>query len=46
MPWTSETHVDCDEQLGLQLAEQALSEGAAEIIKTLDEKQFQGRQKA
>ena len=46
MPWTSETHVECAEQLGLQLAEQALSEGAAEIIKTLDEKQFQGRQNA
>jgi hydroxymethylbilane synthase len=46
MPWTSETHLDCAEQLGLQLAEQALSEGAAEIIKTLDEMQFQGRQNA
>jgi hydroxymethylbilane synthase len=46
MPWTSETHLDCAEQLGLQLAEQALSEGAAEIIKTLDEKQLQGRQNA
>jgi hydroxymethylbilane synthase len=46
MPWTSETHVESAEQLGLQLAEHALSEGAAEIIKTLDEKQFQGRQNA
>jgi hydroxymethylbilane synthase len=46
MPWTSETHVECAEKLGLQLADRALSEGAAEIINTLDEKQFQGRQHA
>jgi len=41
---TSETHFEYAEQLGLQLADQALSEGAAEIIKSLDEMQFQGRQ--
>jgi hydroxymethylbilane synthase len=37
IPCTSETHVECAERLGMQLADQALSEGAAEIIKTLDE---------
>jgi hydroxymethylbilane synthase len=42
--WTSETHIDSAEQLGLQLADQALSEGATEIIKTLDKLQFQGGQ--
>jgi len=46
IPWTSETHFEYAEQLGLQLADQALSEGATEIIKTLDEMQFQGRQNA
>ena len=46
VPWTSETHFECAEQLGLQLADQALSEGAAELIKTLDEMQFQGHQNA
>jgi hydroxymethylbilane synthase len=46
IPCTSETHVECAERLGVQLADQALSEGAAEIIKTLDEIQFQGRQNA
>ena len=44
IPWTFETHFECAEQLGLQLADQALSEGAAEIIKTLDKLQLQGRQ--
>ena len=42
--WTSETHFECAENLGLQLADQALSEGAAAIIKMLDKKHFQGRQ--
>lgn len=42
--WTFDTPVDSAEQLGLQLADQALSEGAAEIIKTVDKLQFQGRQ--
>ena len=46
IPWTSETHFKYAEQLGLQLADQALAEGATEIIKTLDEMQFQGRQNA
>jgi len=46
IPWTSETHFEYAEQLGLQLADQALAEGATEIIKTLDEMQFQGRQNA
>jgi hydroxymethylbilane synthase len=46
IPWTSETHIDSAEQLGLQLADQALLEGAAEIIKTFDEMQLQGRQNA
>ena len=46
IPWTSETHIESAEHLGLQLADQALTEGAAEIIKTLDEMQFQGRQNA
>ncbi|MGZ3627667.1 MAG: hydroxymethylbilane synthase [Ktedonobacteraceae bacterium] len=43
IPWTFETHYECAEQLGLQLADQALSEGAAEIIKMLDKIQLQGR---
>jgi hydroxymethylbilane synthase len=46
IPCTSETHVESAERLGWQLADQALSEGAAEIIKTLGEMQFQGRQNA
>jgi hydroxymethylbilane synthase len=40
IPWTSETHVEYVEQLGVQLADQALAKGAADIIKTLDEIQF------
>ncbi len=44
IPWTSETHFEYAEQLGVQLADQALSEGAAEIIQTLDEMQIRGRQ--
>lgn len=46
IPYTSETDIESAEHLGLQLADQALSEGAAEIIKTLDEMQFHGRQNA
>lgn len=42
--WTSETQIECAERLGLQLADQALSEGAAEIIKMSDKIQFQGLQ--
>jgi len=44
--WTSETHIEYAEELGLQLADRALSEGAAEIIKTSYEMQFQGSQNA
>lgn len=44
IPWTSETHFKYAEQLGEQLAEQALSEGAAEIIRAFDEMQFRERQ--
>ena len=46
IPWTFETHFEYAEQLGLQVADQALSEGAAEIIKTSDEMQFQGHPNA
>jgi hydroxymethylbilane synthase len=35
MPWTQETPVEYVEQLGVQLADQALAEGAADIIDTL-----------
>jgi len=35
IPWKSETHFEYAEQLGLKLANQALSEGAAEIIKNV-----------
>lgn len=40
MPWTPETPVGHAEQLGVQLAERALAEGAAEIISTLHEIRF------
>ncbi|HWZ20786.1 MAG TPA: hydroxymethylbilane synthase [Ktedonobacteraceae bacterium] len=46
IPWTSETHIENAEELGLQLADRALSEGAAEIIRTSYEMQFQGSQNA
>jgi hydroxymethylbilane synthase len=46
IPWTSETHRESAGQLGAQLAEQALSEGAAEVIKSLGGLQLQGRQNA
>jgi hydroxymethylbilane synthase len=35
MPWTQETPVEYVEQLGVQLADRALAEGAADIIDTL-----------
>jgi hydroxymethylbilane synthase len=44
IPWTSKTHFEYAEQLGVQLADQAFSDGAAEIIKTLDEMQRRERQ--
>ena len=44
IPWAPETHSQNAEQLGVQLAEQALAKGAAEIIKTLDEIQIRERQ--
>ena len=40
MPWTPETHVERAGQLGVQLAERALAEGAAEIINTLHDTRF------
>ncbi len=46
IPWTSETPNEYAEELGSQLADQALSEGAAEILKTSGEMQFQGSQNA
>jgi hydroxymethylbilane synthase len=44
IPWTPETHFENAEQLGVQLADQALSKGAAEIIKMLGEMQIRERQ--
>jgi len=44
IPWTSETQFECAEQLGLHLADQALTEGAAEIIETIDKEEFKGFQ--
>ncbi len=46
IPCTSKIRVECAEQLGLQLADKALSEGAMEIINALKEIQFQGSQNA
>ena len=37
IPWTPETPIEYVEHLGVQLADQALAEGAAEIINTLQE---------
>ncbi len=37
IPWTPETPIEYVEQLGIQLAEGALAQGAAEIINTLHE---------
>lgn len=38
IPWTALTNVEYAEQLGVQLAEQALAQGAAEIIETVNER--------
>jgi hydroxymethylbilane synthase len=46
IPWTSETQFEHAEQLGVQLADQALAKGAADIIKTMDEIQIRERQNA
>ena len=43
-PWTSETSIENAEQLGIQLAEHALSQGAAEIISTLSDIRIQEQQ--
>jgi hydroxymethylbilane synthase len=37
IPWTAQTNVEYAEQLGVQLAEQALAQGAAAIISTVNE---------
>lgn len=37
IPWTPETNVEYAERLGVELAEQALAQGAAEIINMLDD---------
>jgi hydroxymethylbilane synthase len=42
--WTPETRVESAEQLGVELAEQALAEGATEIINTLNDQQVRERQ--
>jgi hydroxymethylbilane synthase len=44
MPWTSQSSIDYAEQLGIQLAEQALAQGAAEIITAIDSIRSQERQ--
>jgi hydroxymethylbilane synthase len=44
MPWTLETSVEDAEKLGIQLAEQALAKGAAEIIGTLNDTRVQEQQ--
>jgi hydroxymethylbilane synthase len=44
MPWTLETSVEDAEKLGIQLAEQALAKGAAEIIDTLNDIRVQEQQ--
>jgi ribosomal protein L18 len=36
MPWTRETSIEYAEQLGVSLAEQALAQGASEIIREMD----------
>jgi porphobilinogen deaminase len=38
IPWTAQTNVEYAEQLGVQLAEQALAQGAAAIISTVNER--------
>ena len=44
MPWTPQTSIEYTAQLGVQLAEQALAEGAAEIINMLRDTRFEERQ--
>ncbi len=44
MTWTPETRVECAEELGVELAEQALAEGAAEIINALNDRRVRERQ--
>jgi hydroxymethylbilane synthase len=44
MPWTQETPVEYVEQLGVQLADRALAEGAADIIDTLHDIRLGERQ--
>ncbi len=44
MRWSTASHTEHVEQLGVQLAEQALAQGAAEIIATLDTGRAQERQ--
>lgn len=44
IPWTSATTIEHAEQLGTQLAEQALALGAAEIIATMDRDRIEERQ--
>ena len=46
IPWLPEIDVKCAEQLGVQLAEQALAQGAAEIINALSVKQIEEGQNA
>jgi len=43
--WTLETHIAYAEQLGVQLAEGALAEGAAEVINTLHDMRVRERQR-
>src|SRR5258706_15586626 len=44
MPWSPETGVEGAERLGVELAEQALVAGAAEIIRALNDTREQERQ--
>lgn len=44
MAWTEETSIEYAEQLGVQLAEQALEQGAAAIIQEIDGTRAQERQ--
>ena len=46
IPWTAETGIECAEQLGVGLAEQALARGAAEIISALNTNREQERRHA
>jgi hypothetical protein len=46
MPWTAETDPENAGRLGVQLAEEALARGAAEIINALSVTRIQERQHA